>query len=167
MKTAHEQTLRQRIEALRDDVESISLHNHIYGDGEGISASVVVARLTDALALPDGPEPGGGQQSGTCREVLVSNTVLAQSAAAILAESSPPFPKMAVRLTHAELAREMITSGCNPMGPRVISHLDTAAEIERVERVAREVCAEWDNINNPDERELGRAMDRLRALVQP
>ena len=57
MKTAHEQTLRQRIEALRDEVESISLDNHIYGDGEGIRASVAVARLTDALALPDGPEP--------------------------------------------------------------------------------------------------------------
>lgn len=129
MKTAHEQTLRQRIEALRDDLESISLDNHIYADGEGVKASIVVAWLTAALAV-----------------------------------FPAPFPKMAVRLTHAEQARDMIRSGCNPMGPRVISHLDTAAEIERV---AREVCAEWDNINNPDELELGRAMDRLRALVQP
>ena len=124
MKTAHEQTLKQRIEALRDDVESISLHNHIYGDGEGISASVVVARLTDALA-----------------------------------ESSPPFPKMAERLTHAELAEEHILLH-GPLRSSIAVHLDTAAEIERV---AREVVSQFGTHHQPDDC----AICRLRALVQP
>tara|TARA_R110000868_G_scaffold181331_4_gene422257 strand:- start:10017 stop:10259 length:243 start_codon:yes stop_codon:yes gene_type:complete len=62
------------------------------------------------------------------------------------------------RPTHAERAKGAIPYDLYE------AHLDVAAKIERL---AREVCAEWDNINNPDELELGRTMDRLRALVQP
>ena len=62
------------------------------------------------------------------------------------------------RLTHAEQAFRAIPY------KKYLSHIGRAAEIERV---AREVVTEWDNINNPDELELGRTMDRLRALVQP
>ena len=60
-------------------------------------------------------------------------------------------------------------------GPRHSDEIDLErqqleADLERlreIERVAREVVTEWDNINNPDELELGRVMARLRALVQP
>ena len=42
------ETLRQRIEALRDDIGSTSFHAWLEG-------SYVTWRLTAALALPDGP----------------------------------------------------------------------------------------------------------------
>ena len=69
------------------------------------------------------------------------------------------------RLTHAEQALKGLGHASGLVAVATCrDHLDKAAEIERL---AREVVTEWDNINNPDEPELGRTMDRLRALVQP
>ena len=116
----------------------------------------------------------GGFQSGSwvhtssvgfcaeCASVAHSRVAVEAILGATRVEQKPRLTQAAQALQSLGHATGLISAACR-------EHLDKASKIEQeayaLARATRVVMHEWDNINNPDEEELGRVMDVLESML--